>query len=63
MELETVRANVKLLSEMLDSYDPEKSSIEDVELMKELYDACERLKPTVTRLAYETRDNDETIGK
>lgn len=63
MELESVQNNVKLLSEMLDSYDPGKSSTEDVELMKELHDSCERLKPTIIRLATESQDNDEMIGK
>ncbi|XP_043271852.1 ADP-ribosylation factor-binding protein GGA1 isoform X2 [Venturia canescens] len=62
MELESIRVNVKLLSEMLESYNSETSSTEDIELMKELYDACERLKPIVTRLAYETHDDDKTVG-
>ena len=63
MELESVHNNAKLLSEMLDSYDPVRSSTEDVELMKEIYEACERLEPTVRRLAYENKDNDEVLCK
>lgn len=63
MELESVHNNVKLLSEMLDSYNQNETRPEDIELMKELHQACERLKPTVLRLANETQDNEEMLGK
>lgn len=63
MELESVHNNVKLLSEMLDSYNQKETSLEDVELMNELHQACERLKPTMLRLANETQDNEEMLGK
>ena len=63
MELESVHNNAKLLSEMLDSYNCNETSTEDLELMKELYQACERLKPTVLRLANETQDNVGMLGK
>ncbi|KAF3423950.1 hypothetical protein E2986_05016 [Frieseomelitta varia] len=62
MELESVHNNAKLLSEMLDSYNCNETSTEDLELMKELYQACERLKPTVLRLANETQDNVGMLG-
>ncbi|XP_015188148.1 PREDICTED: ADP-ribosylation factor-binding protein GGA3 [Polistes dominula] len=62
MELESVHNNVKLLSEMLDSYNQNETSPEDLELMKELHQACERLKPTVLRLANETQDSEEMLG-
>ncbi|XP_076235406.1 ADP-ribosylation factor-binding protein Gga [Calliopsis andreniformis] len=62
MELETVHNNAKLLSEMLDSYNRNETSREDLELMKELHQACERLKPIVLRLANETQDNEEMLG-
>ncbi|XP_043680954.1 ADP-ribosylation factor-binding protein GGA3 [Vespula pensylvanica] len=62
MELESVHNNVKLLSEMLDSYNQKETSLEDVELMNELHQACERLKPTMLRLANETQDNEEMLG-
>lgn len=63
MELESVHNNAKLLSEMLDSYNHNETSREDLELMKELRQACERLKPIVLRLANETQDNEEMLGK
>ncbi|XP_016913453.1 ADP-ribosylation factor-binding protein GGA3 isoform X2 [Apis cerana] len=62
MELESVHNNAKLLSEMLDSYNYNETSTEDLELMKELYQACERLKPIVLRLANETQDNEGMLG-
>lgn len=62
MELESVHNNVKLLSEMLDSYDQNETSAEDLELMKELHQACERLKPILLRLASETQGNVEMLG-
>ncbi|KAL2738980.1 ADP-ribosylation factor-binding protein GGA3 [Vespula squamosa] len=63
MELESIHNNVKLLSEMLDSFNQNETSPEDIELMKELYHACERLKPTVLRLANETQDDEEMLCK
>ncbi|XP_003395795.1 ADP-ribosylation factor-binding protein GGA3 isoform X1 [Bombus terrestris] len=62
MELESVHNNAKLLSEMLDSYNCNETSTEDLELMKELYQACERLKPIVLRLANETQDNEGMLS-
>lgn len=62
MELESVQNNVMLLSEMLDSYNQNETSAEDLELMKELYQACERLKPILLRLASETQGNVEMLG-
>ncbi|EZA54037.1 hypothetical protein DMN91_000379 [Ooceraea biroi] len=62
MELESVHNNVKLLSEMLDSYNQTETSAEDLELMKEIHQACERLKPLLLRLASETQGNVEMLG-
>lgn len=62
MELESVHNNAKLLSDMLDTYSRNETNAEDLELMKELHQACERLKPTILRLANETQDNKEMLG-
>ncbi|XP_070150457.1 ADP-ribosylation factor-binding protein GGA1 [Polyergus mexicanus] len=62
MELESVHNNVKLLSEMLDSYNRNETSTEDLELMKELHQACERLKPILLRLASETQGDVEMLA-
>lgn len=62
MELESVHNNVKLLSEMLDSYNQNETSTEDLELMKELHQAGERLKPILLRLVSETQGDVEMLG-
>ncbi|XP_046745059.1 ADP-ribosylation factor-binding protein GGA1 isoform X2 [Diprion similis] len=63
MELESVHNNVRLLSEMLDSFNRSQASVDDLELMKELYQACERLRPNVFRLANESQDNQEMLNE
>ncbi|XP_030646043.1 ADP-ribosylation factor-binding protein GGA3 [Chanos chanos] len=60
--LEEVNNNVKLLSEMLSHYDRDRSSDADRELMKELYDRCDKLRRTAYKLATETEDNDMSLG-
>ncbi|XP_033226189.1 ADP-ribosylation factor-binding protein GGA1 [Belonocnema kinseyi] len=61
MELESVHSNSRLLSDMLDSYTPGQVNTDDLELMKELHDACGRLKPIILRLASEIQDNEEML--
>lgn len=63
MELESVHNNVRLLSEMLDSFNKTQASADDLELMKELYQACERLRPNIFRLANESQDNQEMLSE
>lgn len=48
---------------MLDSYDAAQTNTEDIDLMKELHQACERFKPTLLRLAGETQDNEDILGQ
>lgn len=62
MELESADNNIKLLTEMLDCYTPNETNSEDVELMKELYETCQRFKPTLLRLAEEMHDNEDILG-
>nr|XP_015212144.1 PREDICTED: ADP-ribosylation factor-binding protein GGA3 [Lepisosteus oculatus] len=61
--LEEVNNNVKLLNEMLTHFSREESSEGDRELMKELYDRCDKLRRTVFKLATETEDNDSSLGQ
>ncbi|XP_006890203.1 PREDICTED: ADP-ribosylation factor-binding protein GGA1 isoform X4 [Elephantulus edwardii] len=61
--IEEVNNNVKLLTEMVMNHGqggPASGSGED--LMKELYQRCERMRPTLFRLASDTEDNDEALG-
>lgn len=63
IELEAVHNNVRLLNEMLDSYRPGHSSADELDLIKELHQSCERLRPNVFRLAAETQQNEEMLSK
>lgn len=63
--IEEVNNNVKLLTEMVMNHSqggggPAHSS---EELMKELYQRCERMRPTLFRLASDTEDNDEALAE
>ncbi|XP_077474355.1 ADP-ribosylation factor-binding protein GGA3 [Stigmatopora argus] len=60
--LEEVNINVKLLSEMLCHYDKEVSSDSDKEIMKELYDRCDKLRRAAFKMATEAEDNDTSLG-
>nr|XP_034314010.1 ADP-ribosylation factor-binding protein GGA1 isoform X5 [Crassostrea gigas] len=57
-ELEQINNNTKLLMEMLDHYSPESSSKADLDMMKELYDSLEKLRPNLFRLASDTDEKD-----
>ncbi|KAJ8920074.1 hypothetical protein NQ315_011728 [Exocentrus adspersus] len=61
-ELESVQNNVRLLNEMLDSYKPGLSSSSELDLIKELYQNCERLRPTINKLALETHHSEGMLG-
>uniref|UniRef100_A0A4W3IGM7 Golgi-associated, gamma adaptin ear containing, ARF binding protein 1 n=1 Tax=Callorhinchus milii TaxID=7868 RepID=A0A4W3IGM7_CALMI len=61
--IEEVNSNVKLLSEMLDNYKKEETSESNEEIMKELYQRCEKMRPTLFRLASDTEDNDEALAQ
>uniref|UniRef100_F7AX92 Golgi associated, gamma adaptin ear containing, ARF binding protein 1 n=1 Tax=Ornithorhynchus anatinus TaxID=9258 RepID=F7AX92_ORNAN len=60
--IEEVNNNVKLLTEMVTSYSNGGTSDGNEELMKELFQRCERLRPMLFRLASDTEDNDEALG-
>uniref|UniRef100_A0A4W3GDP9 Golgi associated, gamma adaptin ear containing, ARF binding protein 3a n=1 Tax=Callorhinchus milii TaxID=7868 RepID=A0A4W3GDP9_CALMI len=61
--LEEVNNNVRLLNEMLVHYNQEESTDGDKELIKELYDRCEKMRRTLFKLASETEDNDNCLGE
>jgi ADP-ribosylation factor-binding protein GGA len=61
-ELESVQNNVRLLNEMLDSYKPGISSADELDLIRELHQSCERLRPNLMKLATETQQNEEILG-
>ncbi|CAK8677253.1 unnamed protein product [Clavelina lepadiformis] len=57
--LEEVSNNIRLLNEMLTHFNPDESAIADMQMMKELYEGCQKLRPSLFRLASDT-DDDET---
>ncbi|ERE85156.1 ADP-ribosylation factor-binding protein GGA1-like protein [Cricetulus griseus] len=61
--IEEVNNNVKLLTEMVMSHSQGAASSSSEDLMKELYQRCERMRPTLFRLASDTEDNDEALAE
>uniref|UniRef100_A0A8C5CQD7 Golgi associated, gamma adaptin ear containing, ARF binding protein 3 n=1 Tax=Gadus morhua TaxID=8049 RepID=A0A8C5CQD7_GADMO len=61
--LEEVSINVKLLAEMLSHYDQEHSNDSDREIIKELYERCDKLRRATFKMATETEDNDMNLGE
>ncbi|XP_033827700.1 ADP-ribosylation factor-binding protein GGA3-like [Periophthalmus magnuspinnatus] len=60
--LEEVSINVKLLTEMLSHYNKERSSDSDKEIIKELYERCDKLRRAAFKMATESEDNDTSLG-
>ncbi|KAM8930252.1 ADP-ribosylation factor-binding protein GGA1 [Pelodytes ibericus] len=61
--IEEVNNNVRLLSDMLGTYKSGQTSEGSEDLMKELYQRCEKMRPTLFRLASDTEDNDEALAE
>ncbi|KAM6956894.1 ADP-ribosylation factor-binding protein GGA3 [Aplochiton taeniatus] len=61
--LEEVSINVKLLAEMLSQYNKDRSSESDREIIKELFDRCDKLRRSTFKMATETEDNDTSLGE
>ncbi|XP_048356722.1 ADP-ribosylation factor-binding protein GGA1 isoform X2 [Sphaerodactylus townsendi] len=59
--IEEVNNNVKLLTEMVTNYSKGETTESNEDLMKELYQRCERMRPMLFRLASDTEDNDEAL--
>ncbi|NWW77608.1 GGA1 protein, partial [Climacteris rufus] len=60
--IEEVNNNVKLLTEMVTNYSKGETTESNEDLMKELYQRCERMRPMLFRLASDTEDNDEALA-
>ncbi|MGH0182230.1 UNVERIFIED_CONTAM: hypothetical protein FKN15_008785 [Acipenser sinensis] len=61
--IEEVKSSVNLLTELLSSYTTETTSQSTEETIQELYQRCEKLRPTLFRLASDTEDNDEALAE
>ncbi|XP_074553633.1 ADP-ribosylation factor-binding protein GGA3 isoform X1 [Halichoeres trimaculatus] len=60
--LEEVNINVKLLTEMLTHYNRESSTDSDKEIIKELFERCDKLRRAAFKMATESEDNDTSLG-
>ncbi|KAG2464428.1 GGA1 protein, partial [Polypterus senegalus] len=61
--IKEVNNNVKILTEMLNNYNKETSTESNEEVIKELYQRCDKMRPTLFRLASDTEDNDEALAE
>ncbi|KAJ8945145.1 hypothetical protein NQ318_001610, partial [Aromia moschata] len=61
-ELESIQNNIRLLNEMLDSYQPDVSSDAELDLIKELHQNCERLRSTINKLALESQHTEGLLA-
>uniref|UniRef100_A0A667ZZH2 Golgi-associated, gamma adaptin ear containing, ARF binding protein 1 n=1 Tax=Myripristis murdjan TaxID=586833 RepID=A0A667ZZH2_9TELE len=60
--IQEVNESVGLLSQLLEGYSKGSCSQSNQELIKDLYQRCEKMRPTLFRLASDTEDNDEALG-
>ncbi|XP_066520780.1 ADP-ribosylation factor-binding protein GGA1 [Hoplias malabaricus] len=61
--IQEVKESVGLLTQLLGDYSKDKSSQGNEELIKDLYQRCEKMRPTLFRLASDTEDNDEALAE
>jgi ADP-ribosylation factor-binding protein GGA len=62
LEIETVNSNIRLLEELLDNFETNGATAEEMELCKELASNCDKLRPNLSKLATETDDKGDTLG-
>uniref|UniRef100_A0A7N6B3K1 Golgi associated, gamma adaptin ear containing, ARF binding protein 1 n=1 Tax=Anabas testudineus TaxID=64144 RepID=A0A7N6B3K1_ANATE len=58
--IQEVKESVALLTQLLQDYD---STASNAELIQDLYQRCEKMRPTLFRLASDTEDNDEALAE
>uniref|UniRef100_A0A8B9JGQ1 Golgi-associated, gamma adaptin ear containing, ARF binding protein 1 n=1 Tax=Astyanax mexicanus TaxID=7994 RepID=A0A8B9JGQ1_ASTMX len=61
--IQEVKESVGLLTQLLGDYNKENSSHGNEDLIKDLYQRCEKMRPTLFRLASDTEDNDEALAE
>ncbi|XP_057368753.1 ADP-ribosylation factor-binding protein GGA1-like [Daphnia carinata] len=62
LEIETVNSNIRLLEELLDNFEANGATAEEMELCKELASNCDKLRPNLSKLATETDDKGNTLA-
>nr|XP_046260551.1 ADP-ribosylation factor-binding protein GGA1-like [Scatophagus argus] len=60
--IQEVKESVSLLTQLLEGYSKESCSQSNQELIKDLYQRCEKMRPTLFRLASDTEDSDEALA-
>uniref|UniRef100_A0A147A1Q6 ADP-ribosylation factor-binding protein GGA1 n=1 Tax=Fundulus heteroclitus TaxID=8078 RepID=A0A147A1Q6_FUNHE len=60
--IQEVKESVSLLSQLLEGYSRDSCSHSNQELIRDLYQRCEKMRPTLFRLASDTEDNDEALA-
>uniref|UniRef100_H0XCY2 Golgi associated, gamma adaptin ear containing, ARF binding protein 2 n=1 Tax=Otolemur garnettii TaxID=30611 RepID=H0XCY2_OTOGA len=61
--VEEVRSHVKVLQEMLSMYRRPGQAPPDQEALQVVYERCEKLRPTLFRLASDTTDDDDALAE
>ncbi|KAM9210754.1 ADP-ribosylation factor-binding protein GGA2 [Dugong dugon] len=61
--VEEVRSHVKVLQEMLSVYRKPGQAPPDQEALQAVYERCEKLRPTLFRLASDTTDDDDALAE
>uniref|UniRef100_A0A8C7SK74 Golgi-associated, gamma adaptin ear containing, ARF binding protein 1 n=1 Tax=Oncorhynchus mykiss TaxID=8022 RepID=A0A8C7SK74_ONCMY len=61
--IQDVNESVSLLTQLLEDYDRTTNPQSNAELIQDLYQRCEKMRPTLFRLASDTEDNDEALGE
>ncbi|XP_069762435.1 ADP-ribosylation factor-binding protein GGA1-like isoform X3 [Narcine bancroftii] len=61
--IEEVTNSTKMLNEMLSMYERDILPESQMEILKNLYQSCEKLRPTLFRMASDTVDSDEVLAE
>ncbi|XP_056662059.1 ADP-ribosylation factor-binding protein GGA2 isoform X1 [Monodelphis domestica] len=61
--IQEVQSNVKLMKEMLNNHQGPNLEQLDLKTLQGLYEKCEKLRPTLFRLASDTVDDDEALAE
>ncbi|XP_060946552.1 ADP-ribosylation factor-binding protein GGA1-like [Limanda limanda] len=61
--IQEVKESGALLTQLLQDYDSTASDPSNAELVQDLYQRCEKMRPTLFRLASDTEDNDEALAE
>ncbi|XP_034566758.1 ADP-ribosylation factor-binding protein GGA1-like [Notolabrus celidotus] len=61
--IQEVNESVALLTQLLQDYDGNAPNQSNHELIQDLYQRCEKMRPTLFRLASDTEDNDEALAE